>query len=152
MLEFSRMSRMIGTVAIAIGLLEMLVAIGFLVHAQSWIADTVGTSGTVIAHERSTHATAGRGASRSTFAEVVRFSDASGVQHEFKSFIATSDPFAVGTAVAVRYSKADPSDAAIDSWFRLWGFPLIFAAAGLVFAGVGFAFRGFGGRIGGVGA
>ena len=152
MLEFTRLSRMVGTVAIAIGLLEMIVALGFLAHAQSWHAGTVGTAGTVIAHERSARATAGRGVRRPTYAEVVRFLDASGAQHEFRSRIATSDPFAVGAAVPVRYSAADPTDAAIDSWFRLWGFPLIFVGAGLVFAAVGLAFRGIGGRIGGMGA
>ena len=84
MLDFPRVSRMVGNVAIAIGLLEMIVALGFLVHAQSWHAGTVGTAGTVVAHERSTRATAGRGVSRPTYAEVVRFLDASGVQHEFR--------------------------------------------------------------------
>ncbi len=152
MLDFPRVSRMVGNVAIAIGLLEMIVALGFLVHAQSWHAGTVGTAGTVVAHERSTRATAGRGVSRPTYAEVVRFLDASGVQHEFRSRVATSDPFAVGEAVPVRYAAADPTDATIDSWFRLWGFPLIFVGAGLVFAAVGLAFRGIGGRIGGMGA
>lgn len=152
MLGFPQIPRIIGTIAIVIGLLEMTVATGFLVHAWSWHSGTLGTSGTVIAHERSTRATAGRGVSRPTYAEVVRFLDASGVQHEFRSRVATSDPFAVGAAVPVRYTAADPTDATIDSWFRLWGFPLIFVGAGLVFAAVGLAFRGIGGRIGRIGA
>lgn len=152
MLEFTRVSRMIGTVAIAVGLLELTVAVAFLVYTWSWHSGTVGTAGTVIAHERSTHATAGRGVSRPTYAEVVRFTDASGVQHEFRSRISSTDPFAVGAAVPVRYSAADPSDAAIDSWFRLWGFPLIFVGAGLLFTAVGVAFRGLGERFGRLGA
>jgi len=152
MLDFPRVSRMVGTVAIAIGLVETIVALGFLVHAWSWHSGTVAAAGTVIAHERSTRATASRGVSRPTYAEVVRFSDASGAQHEFRSRISSSDPFAVGEAVPVRYSSADPSDATIGSWFRLWGFPLIFIGAGLVFAAVGVTFRGIGGRIRGLGA
>ena len=152
MLDFPRVTRMVGTIAIAIGLLEVTVALGFLIHAWSWHSGTVGAAGTVIAHERSKRATASRGVSRPTYAEIVRFTDASGAQHEFRSRISSSDPFAVGAAVPVRYSAADPSDATIGSWFRLWGFPLIFIGAGLVFAAVGVAFRGIGGGIRGLGA
>lgn len=148
MLEFTRASRMIGTVAIAVGLLELTVAVAFLIYTWSWHSGAMTATGTIVAHETTPHSIS----SPATYAEIVRFTDASGAQHEFRSRISSSDPFAVGTAVPVRYSDADPSDAAIDSWFRLWGFPLIFVGAGLLFTAVGVAFRGIGGRIGGLGA
>ena len=40
----------------------------------------------------------------------------------------------------LRYDPADPTDATIDTWFRLWGFPLIFLGVGLVEIGVGIGF------------
>ena len=152
MLDFTRASRMIGTVAIAIGLLELTVAVAVLIYLWSWHSGAMTATGTVVAHETTTHASSRRGSSSATYAEIVRFTDASGAQHEFRSRISSSDPFAVGTAVPVRYSAAGPSDATIDSWFRLWGFPLIFVGAGLLFTAVGFAFRGLGDRFGRLGA
>jgi hypothetical protein len=59
---------------------------------------------------------------------------------EFRSKISSSDPFAVGATVPVRYNPADPSDASIDTWFRLWGFPLIFLAVGVLEMCVGMIF------------
>ena len=150
--DLSRIPRIVGTVAIAIGLLEMLVASVFVARAWSWHAGTTTAAGTVIRHEASGRRTAGRGPSRPTYAEVVRFTDASGAPREFKSWIATSQPFAVGESVGVRYTAADPADAVVDSWFRIWGFPLLFVGAGAVFALLGLAFRGVGSRIGRAGA
>jgi len=144
---FSHIPRLIGLAAIAIGIGEMIVASVFVVRAWSWHAGTVIAPGSVIRHEIPERRAAGRSPGRPTYAEVVRFTDAAGTAREFRSGIATSQPFAVGESVAVRYTAADPSDAVIDSWFRIWGFPLIFVGAGAVFALVGLAFRGVAARI-----
>ena len=152
MLEFTRVPRMIGTVAIAVGLLELTVAVAVLIYTWSWHSGAMTATGTVVAHETTTHSSSRRGSSSATYAEIVRFTDASGAQVEFRSRIATSYPFEVGATVPVVYTAADGSDATIDSWFRLWGFPLIFVGAGLLFTAVGFAFRGLGDRFGRLGA
>jgi hypothetical protein len=48
----------------------------------------------------------------------------------------------------VRYNPADPTDATIDTWFRLWGFPLIFLAAGVIELAVGIGFLAVARRVG----
>ena len=150
--DLSRIPRLIGLVAIVIGLGEMIVASVFVVRAWSWHGGTVTAPGTVIRHEFPERGAASHGTTGPTSAEVVRFTDAVGAAREFKSSIATSHPFAVGESVTVRYTAADPADAVIDSWFRIWGFPLVFVGAGAVFALVGLAFRGAVARIGRAGA
>ena len=75
-----------------------------------------------------------------SFAEVVRFADAEGREHTVESAISVSHPFAVGETVPVRYEPSDPAGARIDSWFRIWGFPLVFLAGGALFAFAGAVF------------
>jgi len=144
---FHRIPRLIGAVAIAIGLAETVVALVFVARAWSWHGGTVTAPGTVVRHEVPAVRAARRGPARPSYAEVVRFTDAAGTQREFRSPIASSHPFAVGDSVVVRYTEADPADAVIDSWFRIWGFPLVFVGAGAVFALAGVAIRGLGARM-----
>lgn len=147
--QFERFTRVIGFAAIAVGLILAIGALVVLADAWSWHGRSVSATGMVVAHDSGgVHARVGVGSrtQRASYAEVVSFTDASGAQHEFKSRIATSDPFEVGASVPVRYDPGDPSDATIDTWFRLWGFPLIFAGAGVLMAVVGGVFRGFGSR------
>lgn len=127
----------------------------FLWRTNAWHATSVATSGTVIgqalglssgqmpvngAGPRGTTPGSSRGSTRPTRAEIVEFNTPDGTRHEFRSKIGSSDPFAVGAAVPVRYNPADPTDATIDTWFRLWGFPLIFLAAGFIELAVGIGF------------
>lgn len=127
----------------------------FLWRTNAWHATSATTSGTVIGQaigissgQRPASGVAPRGTSggmsggsrRSTRAEVVEFNTPDGTRHEFRSRIGSSDPFAVGATVPVRYNPADPTDATIDTWFRLWGFPLIFLGAGLIEIVVGIGF------------
>lgn len=123
----------------------------FLWRTNAWHATSVTTSGTVIGQalglrsgQMPASGVAPRGISngsrRPTRAEIVEFSTPDGTRHEFRSKIGSSDPFAVGATVPVRYNPADPTDATIDTWFRLWGFPLIFLAAGLIEIVVGIGF------------
>lgn len=75
-----------------------------------------------------------------TRSEIVEFIAADGARFEFRSRIGSSDPFPIGAQVPVRYNPVDPTDATIDTWFRLWGFPLIFLAVGFVEMAVGVVF------------
>jgi len=148
----TRILRALAILCLAIGLVEMLVAAGFLARTWVWRAGTTATTGTVTAHRVPERRAAARGARLPSAAEVVRFTDAGGASREFESWISSSSPFAVGETVAVRYRTDDPADAAIDSWFRMWGFPSIFVVAGAVFVSFGLAVRGIAARVGGAGA
>ena len=124
----------------------VMAASGFtLWRVWTWREGTVTAVGTVTGHASSTSSIATpRRARGKTVAEIVRFTDASGIEHEFRSTISTSHPFAVGDAAPVRYTAADPTDAVIDTPFRTWGFPAIFLGAGAVLAAGGLVFLGIG--------
>ncbi|MFM7260673.1 MAG: DUF3592 domain-containing protein, partial [bacterium] len=138
----------IGMIVMGIGLL---VGSGFVLwRTNTWYATSTTTSGTVIAQalgvssgQMPANGAGSRGtstSSRPTRAEVVEFTTPDGARHEFRSRISSSDPFEVGASVPVRYNPADPTDATIDTWFRVWGFPLIFLGAGLIEIVVGIGF------------
>jgi hypothetical protein len=120
----------------------------FLWRTKVWMETSVSATGTVTAQSMSMQRGGSVGApgrntsasSRPTRAEVVAFTAADGTRVEFRSKISSSDPFAVGATVPVRYNPADPTDASIDTWFRLWGFPLIFLAVGVLEMCVGMIF------------
>ncbi|MEY2796098.1 MAG: hypothetical protein RIR10_1814 [Planctomycetota bacterium] len=117
-------------------------------RTKTWLETSVTTTGTVTAQSMQMQRSGPVGApgrntsasSRPTRAEVVEFTAADGTRIEFRSKISSSDPFAVGATVPVRYNPADPADATIDTWFRLWGFPLIFLAVGVLEMCVGIIF------------
>lgn len=127
----------------------------FLWRTKVWMETSVSATGTVTAQSMSMQRGGPVGAprrntsasSRPTRAEVVEFTAADGTRVEFRSKISSSDPFAVGATVPVRYNPADPTDASIDTWFRLWGFPLIFLAVGVLEMCVGVIFLAVSGRV-----
>jgi hypothetical protein len=127
----------------------------FLWRTNEWIATSATANGTVTAQASSMRTgggpagTPGRGGSRPTRAEVVEFTTPDGARCEFRSRISSSDPFPVGATVPVRYNPADPTDATIDTWFRIWGFPLIFLGVGVIELCVGVAFLAVSRRVGG---
>jgi len=138
---------MIGIVVMGIG---FVLGSGFsLWRTNTWHATSVVTSGTVIGQalglpsgQMPASGVVARGTSsgstRPTHAEIVEFNMPDGARYEFRSRIGSSDPFAVGASVPVRYNPADPTDA--TTWFRLWGFPLIFLGVGLIEIVVGIGF------------
>jgi hypothetical protein len=150
------MKRILRVAARVVMIASVVMGIGFLAgsavvlwRTNRWHATSATALGTVLAQSLShssgmqpSNASARRttAASRPTRAEVVEFATPDGVRHEFRSRISSSDPFEVGASVPVRYNPADPSDATIDTWFRLWGFPLIFMVAGVleIVVGIGF--------------
>lgn len=150
-----RLARILGTIMLACGAVLLLVATVAFVRMAAWLGGTEAATGVVIAHrmpDPSTDSRSLRGPRSprvpraSAVAEVVRFTDGTGVAHEFRSSFATSSPLAVGQAVAVRFRTDDPADAVIDGWFPLWGFPGIPAVVGAVFLVAGAAFRRGGSR------
>lgn len=146
-----RVDRLFGAIAIACGGVLLVSSAVWLAWTSSWIASTEVAQGVVVAHRNPPRARSSRAQRAASFAETVRFTDAAGVEREFVSRLSTSSPFPVGGAVPVRYRTADPSDASIDTWFRLWGLPAIFMGGGAVFAAAGIAFRRRGGARTGAG-
>ena len=144
--HFRWIPRVIGATALAIGVLLAVVSLVLLARSWSWHQGTIATTGTVVEHRSSTsmhrnpNSAGPRSRRATTFAEVVRFADAEGREHTVESAISVSHPFAVGETVPVRYEPSDPAGARIDSWFRIWGFPLVFLAGGALFASVGAVF------------
>lgn len=147
-----RVVRIAGRAVAAMGLVGFVVVLVILGRTWSWHAGTVTASGTVRAHDAASIRTAsrptGRTGARPSYAEVVEFTDTAGARREFRSWLSTSDPFPVGAAVTVRYTPTDPADAVIDTWFRLWGFPLVFAAGAALAMLFGLVFASFSRRIG----
>jgi hypothetical protein len=133
------------------GLVGFVVVLVILGRTWSWHAGTVTASGAVRAHDAASIRTAsrptGRTGARPSYAEVVEFTDTAGARRKFRSWLSTSDPFPVGAAVTVRYTPTDPADAVIDTWFRLWGFPLVFAAGAALAMLFGLVFASFSRRI-----
>ena len=138
--------RMIGVTAIAIGVTMAAVSTVVVVRSWLWYGRTVVTTGTVVENRPSTsthrdpNSVGPRTHRATTYSEVVCFADAEGREHTVESAISVSHPFAVGETVPIRYEPSDPAGARIHSWFRIWGFPLVFLAGGALFACVGAAF------------
>lgn len=143
-LGLGRLARWIGIGAIAAGALQTLACAAVLVRTSAWLSRTTTAEGTVVAHEAASPAAAGarapHGGRTATVVEVVRFRDADGIERRFTSSIATSHPFAPDAPVTVRYRPDAPDDARIDTFFRIWGLPLVLAGGGLVMVGFGVVF------------
>ncbi len=116
------------------GLLQVVGAIG-LIHAETWHAASVTTSGVVVGHQ--SHKVKGRTKS----AETVTFLTATGESITFTDSTSSSDPFPKGAHVPVRYSPTNASSAMIDEWHRLWLFPGILFAMGSTLVVVGMFMR-----------
>jgi len=142
----ARIPRMIGWIALVAGIALFLASLAILARTWMWHGATATTTGTVTDHRASVSSSRDpirSGARRQrgrTVAEVVRFTDAGGAEHEFTSAVAVSQPFAIGSAIPVRYTPASPGDAVVDTWFRLWGLGTIFTGAGVVMCGFGAVF------------
>lgn len=138
---FGRVDRLFGAAAIVCGCVLLLISAAWSARTASWIATTARAQGSVVAHRNQPRTRPTRPPRGVSWAEVVRFTDAAGIEREFVSALSTPSPFPVGGAVPVRYRSADPSDAEIDTWFRTWGLPTVFAAGGTLFVVAGIALR-----------
>ena len=123
--KVARILRLIGALVLVLGL-------AFMSYTWWFVSHSVATTGKVTAEdEREETDSDGKKESRSY--AVFSYQDGSG-----KTYTATSGvgekmaSYAVGDAVAVRYSKSDPSNAKIATFGQLWGIPLLVFATGLV--------------------
>ncbi|SFO30927.1 Protein of unknown function [Variovorax sp. PDC80] len=64
----------------------------------------------------------------------VRFRTAAGETIDFESSTSSNPPsYEVGEAVRVLHAPGNPRNARIDSFFSLWGMPIVFGAIGTAF-------------------
>ena len=116
-----------------------LIGAGMLVCAVMSYSSTVAfierateATGTVIDLERS------RSSDSTTYYPVVVFEDIRGREIEFRSRSGSNPPsFNRGERVSVFYEPSAPESARINSFFSLWGLPMILGGMGLVFGAIG---------------
>ncbi|WP_128544816.1 DUF3592 domain-containing protein [Larkinella soli] len=110
---------------------------------RTWLADTVRTSGEVIAHEgRESTDSFNRETKReyTVYYPVVRYRTQTGQTVSFTSSVGSSTPdHQVGEEVGVRYVPNDPGSARVDEFFSLWLVPLVLTClgAGMIIASLG---------------
>lgn len=74
------------------------------------------------------------------YSPVFTFPDANGIEHRVKCSWSSSPPnFKVGDSIIVLYPASNPEDAAINTWWALWGLSFVTGLLGAVFATLGFA-------------
>ena len=79
------------------------------------------------------------------YAPVVEFTTRDGQQVSYVSNFYSNPPdFEVGDAVDMLYNASDASEARINTWVRLWLFPIILTSIGLVAIGIGLSLGLFG--------
>lgn len=101
---------------------------------KEFLKDAVTAQGTVTELVRS------KSSDSTTYRPVVEFKTADGSVVEFTSSMGSNPPsFSRGEVVEVFYEEASPEKAKINTFFSLWGLPLIFGSVGLVFFLIGFS-------------
>src|SRR4051794_376600 len=110
-----------------IGLVLLLVALGFAINTALFISQAAVADGTVIA-------AAPPGSTYKSVATIT-FTTNSGREVEFTSSVRTSPPeFRQGQRVRVFYNPSDPAGSAqAESFISQWFFPALFGFLGLVF-------------------
>lgn len=102
------------------------------INTSKFIERASETVGTVIDVERS------RSSDSTTFYPVVVFEDANGREVEIRSRSGSNPPaFSRGETVSVLYESTTPESARINTFFSLWGLPIILGGLGLVFGAMG---------------
>jgi hypothetical protein len=128
-----RILRIIQIIFLGVGLLFLLVGIGLFVHTRHFVATAQHAGGTVVSLELVTSNLRSRSSSP-TWAPRVQFATPDGQTHEFVSTSSSNPPsYGRGEHVGVLFDPARPEIARIDSFFSLWGAPLIFTVLGGVF-------------------
>lgn len=95
---------------------------------RTFLASSVQTQGVLLDYEVSS------GEDGDVYCPVVQFTTAQGQEIIYHSNTGSNmQPWAIGSAVKMRYDSQNPSRARIDSWFGLWFLTLILGALGGMF-------------------
>ena len=124
-------SRILGLTFGGIGLVMLVIALGFGINTALAISSSLTATGTVIDGGDSS----GGGKARA----LIEFTDSAGRPVQFRSNTASNPPeFQTGQKVKVYYKSSDPAGSAFpDSFISLWFWSLLSGLLGLVFAGTG---------------
>jgi len=142
------MSRAVGIPFAIVGFVCLSIGVKFGIDKARWHSESGTTVGEVVSN-RAGESCSGSGTKRrcsTIYYPTVAFT-ASGRNVSFESGVGTSDAYAVGDTVPVRFAKEDAHDAEIDSILRIFGVSIFLTLFGLVFGGVGLAVS-FGEQIG----
>jgi len=96
-----------------------------LVRTEFWVGAGATTTGTVVGHVADSDWKRG-----TWYREIVEFTAPDGTPTRFIERAPRSDPHPKGALVPVRFRPTEPSDAAIDSGFRIWEGPALLLALG----------------------
>jgi len=132
--------QVVGVGLALIGILLLTGAAWYTWEALTFWRTTERTDGQVVELVAVGQSTIGRGADATIvqiYRPVIRFTDASGREIQFRSQVAESDPPAVGATVAVRYPRDDPYAARVAGLGPLMGGAAILAILGSVMFGAG---------------
>lgn len=132
-----RMLRGIGLLFGLIGTALAVAAYWAYSHTQGFIDQALSAQGTVIELSRSSSGSSTSGGS-STYRPVVVFQDHNGQRVEFIASVGSNPPsHRKGDRVEVLYRRADPQDAAIDSFLHLWFTASLLGGLGMLFFTIG---------------
>ncbi len=97
----------------------------FLYFSFDFTTNAHATTGTVTA------VSASYSDGSTTYKPSISFIDEAGVKQTGQTFLSSSSyNYPRGTKVAILYDTRTPHKLRIDSWFTLWGFPMIFLVVG----------------------
>jgi hypothetical protein len=114
------------TYFLAVGLIFLALALSLLVRRLAVLLHGVSVAGRVEGHEKRTLDDA------AFFVPIVSFVDQSEHSHQFTSVAGSSSKYPpVGAEVRVRYLRANPNVAFIESFLHMWAAPVACAALGL---------------------
>ncbi len=133
--ENMKVLKIIGLALILGGLVMLLVSGITFFNARNFIRDSVVTTGTVVdlVLEDSISDDSGP-----VYYPVVSFITDDGETVEFKASYGSNPPrHSRGEKIKVRYDPYDPYGARLDSFFALWGIPVIFGVIGFVIIDAG---------------
>ena len=117
----------------ALGAVLLIAGLVVFLRTRTFLATAATAQGTVVGYQqrRSSQGSV-------TYAPIVRFTTARGSVEEFTDSVSSSSPpHHEGAAVSVRYDANKPSNARLDSGFRLWLAPALLGGIGLAFLVVG---------------
>lgn len=134
--EDMKVLKIIGFVLILGGLIMLLVSGIAFFSARNFIRDSAVTTGTVV--DLILEDSISSDDSGPVYYPVVSFMTNDGETVEFKASYGSNPPrHSRGEKIKVRYDPYDPYGARLDSFFALWGIPVIFGVIGFVIIDAG---------------
>ena len=101
----------------------------FLYYSSDFVANANEVSGIVV------DVSVNRNDGTTTYKPTVSYVDLNGVKQTGQTFLSSSGyNFPRGSKINILYDPRDPSRIRMNSWFSLWGFPMVFLGVGLLLA------------------